>query len=83
MRPLGLRQGLDPERPVDHRLRAELTQSLGVAWEEPVRGIAEMRDVPEDVRSEFSSRTRAVAVSAWTSPPVCRRTGTISSMSSR
>jgi hypothetical protein len=31
-----------------------------VAWEEPVRGIAEMRDVPEDVRSEFSSRTRAV-----------------------
>jgi conjugative relaxase-like TrwC/TraI family protein len=41
-------------------LRAELTQSLGVAWEEPVRGIAEMRDVPEDVRSEFSSRTRAV-----------------------
>ncbi|MGI8807700.1 MAG: MobF family relaxase [Acidimicrobiales bacterium] len=41
-------------------LRAELTQSLGVAWEEPVRGIAEMRDVPEDVRHEFSSRTRAV-----------------------
>ncbi|MDQ6727273.1 MAG: relaxase domain-containing protein [Actinomycetota bacterium] len=41
-------------------LRAELTQSLGVAWEEPVRGIAEMRDVPQDVRSEFSSRTRAV-----------------------
>jgi conjugative relaxase-like TrwC/TraI family protein len=41
-------------------LRAELTQSLGVAWEEPVRGIAEMRDVPEEVRSEFSSRTRAV-----------------------
>ena len=41
-------------------LRAELTQSLGVTWEEPVRGIAEMRDVPQDVRSEFSSRTRAV-----------------------
>jgi conjugative relaxase-like TrwC/TraI family protein len=39
-------------------LRAELTQSLGVAWGEPVRGIAEMRDVPEDVRAEFSSRTR-------------------------
>jgi conjugative relaxase-like TrwC/TraI family protein len=41
-------------------LRAELTQSLGVAWEEPVRGIAEMRDLPEELRSEFSSRTRAV-----------------------
>lgn len=41
-------------------LRAELTRSLGVAWEEPVNGIAEMRDVPEEVRFEFSSRTRAV-----------------------
>lgn len=41
-------------------LRAELTRSLGVAWEEPVNGIAEMRAVPEDVRAEFSSRTRAV-----------------------
>jgi conjugative relaxase-like TrwC/TraI family protein len=41
-------------------LRAELTRSLGVAWEEPVNGIAEMRDVPRHVREEFSSRTRAV-----------------------
>src|SRR5947209_4277216 len=41
-------------------LRAELTRSLGVAWEEPANGIAEMRDVPRDVREEFSSRTRAV-----------------------
>ena len=41
-------------------LRAELTRSLGVAWEEPVNGIAEMRDVPRDVCEEFSSRTRAV-----------------------
>ncbi|HEV2809783.1 MAG TPA: MobF family relaxase [Acidimicrobiales bacterium] len=41
-------------------LRAELTRSLGVAWEEPANGIAEMSDVPEEVRTEFSSRTRAV-----------------------
>lgn len=41
-------------------LRAELTRSLGVAWEEPVNGIAEMRDVPRGVREEFSSRTRAM-----------------------
>ncbi len=41
-------------------LRTELTRSLGVAWDEPVNGIAEMRDVPEVVRNEFSSRTRAV-----------------------
>jgi conjugative relaxase-like TrwC/TraI family protein len=41
-------------------LRAELTRSLGVAWKEPANGIAEMRDVPEEVRLEFSSRTRAV-----------------------
>jgi len=41
-------------------LRAELTRSLGVAWQAPVNGIAEMRDVGDDVRQEFSSRTRAV-----------------------
>jgi conjugative relaxase-like TrwC/TraI family protein len=41
-------------------LRAELTRCLGVAWEEPANGIAEIRDVPEEVRIEFSSRTRAV-----------------------
>ena len=41
-------------------LRAELTRSLGVAWETPINGIAEMRDVPEELRAEFSSRTRAV-----------------------
>ncbi|HEV2068616.1 MAG TPA: MobF family relaxase, partial [Acidimicrobiales bacterium] len=41
-------------------LRAELTRCLGVAWEEPANGIAEMSDVPEEVRTEFSSRTRAV-----------------------
>ena len=41
-------------------LRAELSRSLGVAWEEPANGIAEMRDVPQEVREEFSSRTRAV-----------------------
>jgi conjugative relaxase-like TrwC/TraI family protein len=41
-------------------LRAELTRSRGVPWEEPVNGIAEISDVPEEVRSEFSSRTRAV-----------------------
>jgi conjugative relaxase-like TrwC/TraI family protein len=41
-------------------LRAELTRSLGVAWEEPANGIAEMRNIPEEVRIEFSSRTRVV-----------------------
>lgn len=41
-------------------LRAELTRSLGVSWEKPVNGIAEMLDVPDEVRNEFSSRTRAV-----------------------
>jgi len=41
-------------------LRAELSRSLGVVWEQPVNGIAEMRDVADDVREEFSSRTRAV-----------------------
>jgi len=41
-------------------LRAELSRTLGVAWEEPANGIAEMRHLREEVREEFSSRTRAV-----------------------
>jgi conjugative relaxase-like TrwC/TraI family protein len=41
-------------------LRAELTRRLGVRWCEPVNGIAEIRDVPEDVLREFSSRSEAV-----------------------
>jgi conjugative relaxase-like TrwC/TraI family protein len=41
-------------------LRAELSRTLGVAWEEPAHGIAEMRHLPAELRDEFSSRTRAV-----------------------
>ena len=41
-------------------LRAELTRSLGVEWEDPVNGVAEMRAVPEELREEFSSRTAEV-----------------------
>jgi conjugative relaxase-like TrwC/TraI family protein len=41
-------------------LRAELTRTLGVAWREPVHGIAELAWVPEAVLVEFSSRTDAV-----------------------
>ncbi len=38
-------------------LRSELTDRLGVAWEPPEHGIAEIRDVPDDVLAEFSTRT--------------------------
>ena len=38
-------------------LRAELTDRLGVRWQVPERGIAELADVPEAVRVEFSQRT--------------------------
>ncbi len=41
-------------------LRAGLTQRLGVRWEPPVNGIAEIVDVPEVVLVEFSARTTAV-----------------------
>ncbi len=41
-------------------LRAELTRRLGVRWREPVNGIAEIADVPDDVLAEFSQRTEAV-----------------------
>jgi len=41
-------------------LRAELTASLGVRWGAPERGIAEIADVPESLRAEFSTRTAGV-----------------------
>ena len=41
-------------------LRAELTGRLGVAWEVPEHGIAEIADIPETVRLEFSARTGEV-----------------------
>jgi conjugative relaxase-like TrwC/TraI family protein len=37
--------------------RAELTRRLGVEWETPENGIAEIAGVPEEVRAEFSQRT--------------------------
>ena len=42
-------------------LRAELTRRLGVRWQQPVNGIAEIDGVPSEVLEEFSSRARAVA----------------------
>ncbi len=41
-------------------LRSELTRRLGVRWHNPEHGIAEIRDVPEDVIVEFSARTADV-----------------------
>ncbi|MCP3913848.1 MAG: relaxase domain-containing protein [Actinomycetia bacterium] len=41
-------------------LRSELTSRLGVGWQEPVNGIAEMAGVPETVLEEFSTRTTGV-----------------------
>ncbi len=41
-------------------LRAELTCRLGVRWEQPTNGIAEIRDVPDDVLVEFSARTQDI-----------------------
>ena len=41
-------------------LRAELTARLGVVWEAPVYGIAEIATIPEQVLARFSSRTADV-----------------------
>jgi conjugative relaxase-like TrwC/TraI family protein len=38
-------------------LRSALTSRLGVRWNEPLNGIAEIADVPEQVLARFSSRT--------------------------
>ena len=41
-------------------LRAEMTRRLGVRWNEPTNGIAEIADIPADVLREFSQRTEAI-----------------------
>jgi conjugative relaxase-like TrwC/TraI family protein len=43
-----------------HRLRAELTVRLGVAWTDVTRGVAEIDGVPREVRAEFSTRRRQI-----------------------
>jgi len=41
-------------------LRAELTSRLGVEWEIPEHGIAEMAGIPRDILAEFSQRTNDI-----------------------
>ena len=41
-------------------LRSEMTCRLGVRWNEPANGIAEIADIPTDVLREFSQRTEAI-----------------------
>jgi conjugative relaxase-like TrwC/TraI family protein len=41
-------------------LRAELTRRLGVTWQPPANGIAEMVGVDPEVLAEFSQRTRDI-----------------------
>jgi hypothetical protein len=42
------------------QLRHELTQRLGVEWTEPVKGMAELAQVPEEALRAFSSRRRSL-----------------------
>jgi conjugative relaxase-like TrwC/TraI family protein len=42
------------------QLRAELTRRLGVQWDEPVRGIAEIAGIPKPVLRHFSRRRQQV-----------------------
>lgn len=41
-------------------LRHELTRRLGVAWTEPVKGMAEIQGMPRDVLTAFSTRRRTL-----------------------
>src|SRR5262249_51851580 len=43
------------------QLRAELQQSLGVEWETPAKGMAELQGMPREVLLEFSTRRLQVA----------------------
>ena len=42
------------------QLRAELSRTLGVEWEQPCKGMAELRHVPRQVIREFSTRRAQV-----------------------
>ena len=42
------------------QLRAELSRSLGVEWETPTKGLAELAGVPRSVIAEFSTRRAQV-----------------------
>jgi conjugative relaxase-like TrwC/TraI family protein len=42
------------------QLRAELSRTLGVEWEQPHKGMAELRHVPRQVIREFSTRRAQV-----------------------
>jgi conjugative relaxase-like TrwC/TraI family protein len=42
------------------QLRAELTRTLGLEWEQPRKGMAELRHVPRQVIREFSTRRAQV-----------------------
>ena len=41
-------------------LRGELTQRLGVQWTEPVKGMGEIRGVPEEASRAFSTRRQSL-----------------------
>ncbi|MEJ7567744.1 MAG: MobF family relaxase [Gaiellaceae bacterium] len=41
-------------------LRGELSRTLGVEWEQPQKGMAELRHVPQEVIREFSTRRAQV-----------------------
>jgi conjugative relaxase-like TrwC/TraI family protein len=42
------------------QLRHELTRRLGLEWTEPVKGMAELAEVPEDAVRAFSTRRRSL-----------------------
>lgn len=51
-----------------HRLRAELTERLGVAWTPIDRGVAEIQGIPLAVRREVSTRRRQIEHALATTP---------------
>jgi conjugative relaxase-like TrwC/TraI family protein len=44
------------------QLRAELSRTLGVEWERPLKGMADLRGMPAGVLAEFSQRRAQVVV---------------------
>lgn len=64
-------------------LRAELTERLGVAWSDPVNGMAEIRGVPESVLEEFSTRRAEIEASLANSGHTTARAAQVATLATR
>ncbi|HVA75379.1 MAG TPA: MobF family relaxase [Acidimicrobiales bacterium] len=64
-------------------LRAELTERLGVAWQTPVNGMAEIRGVPERALEAFSTRRAEIEAALAERGQATARSAQIATLATR